>query len=151
MRRSLVFVVSLLQPMLSRVRPGRGNGRRERRTAVETPRVHSRGLASLALLALLVVSPTSCLRIAGRRSPSASVTTSEMAASALASRALRPPHGRHPPAPSPRPRPRSATAAAPRTRCRAVAADERPADPAFPERQNRGISGYGRQRTNKPN
>ena len=30
-----------------------------------------------------------------------------------------------------------------------MAADERPADPAFPEGQNRGISGYGPQRANQ--
>ncbi|KAJ1292764.1 hypothetical protein BS78_01G015400 [Paspalum vaginatum] len=67
-----------------------------------------------------------------------------MAASALASRALQPPHGRHPAAPPPRARP--AIAAAPRARarvarCRAVATDERPADPAFPEGQNGGLPG----------
>lgn len=57
MRRSLVFVVSLLQPMLSRVRPGRGNGRRERRTAVERPRVHSRGLTRTTRPARRLPSP----------------------------------------------------------------------------------------------
>ncbi|XP_035823892.1 carotenoid isomerase 1 isoform X1 [Zea mays] len=43
--------------MLSRVRPGRGNGRRERRTAVERPRVHSRGLTRTTRPARRLPSP----------------------------------------------------------------------------------------------
>ncbi|KAL6638706.1 hypothetical protein ACP70R_023817 [Stipagrostis hirtigluma subsp. patula] len=72
-----------------------------------------------------------------------------MAASALASRALQPPPPRRHCSPAPPPRARPATAAAriPRrcarasVRRHAVAADERSAGPAFPEGQNRALSG----------
>lgn len=106
------------------------------------PRPHSH--YSLAVLTLLVVASHQSL-----------FSDSEMAASALASRAaLQPPQGRRPAAPPPRGRP--AVAAAPRARgrvastsarCRAVAADERSVDPAFPEGQNGGLSGYKPHRT----
>ena len=50
--------------------PGRGNGRRERRMAGEVPRVPSRGLTRTTPSRLpCSSSPTSCLRLAGRRCP----------------------------------------------------------------------------------
>ncbi|KAL6636541.1 hypothetical protein ACP70R_024113 [Stipagrostis hirtigluma subsp. patula] len=72
-----------------------------------------------------------------------------MAASALASRALQPPPRRRHCSPASPPRARPATAATPSPRRRgrvsvrrqAVAADERSAGPAFPEGQNRALSG----------
>nr|AAT77005.1 expressed protein [Oryza sativa Japonica Group] len=69
-----------------------------------------------------------------------------MASAALASRALPPPprhcarRPRAPPTTAPRPR-RGCAAAARPARCRAVAADERPADPSIPEGEDGALSG----------
>ena len=114
------------------------NGRRGATCLQPLP--HS--LYSLAVLTLLCSSSPNSLHRRRLR-----FSDPEMAASALASRALQPPHGHHPAAPPPRARSsiaatrRRRRVAAASARCRAVAADERPADPAFPEGQNGGLSG----------
>jgi hypothetical protein len=72
---------------------------------------------------------------------------SRMDSAALASRSLQPPGCRRSAPPRVRPgvptalRPRRRARASPSSRCQAVAADERSADPAVPEGQNRAISG----------